>query len=77
MLTIGAKNKNERRFFFGKIGFCKLAAVGYFMSKGINKGITIGKKNYRLQYINASGIKKWKRPAKEPGGKKQNLFYFG
>ena len=35
-----------------------LAAVGYFMSKGINKGITIGKKNYRLQYINASGIKK-------------------
>ena len=35
-----------------------LAAVGYFMSKGLNKGITIGKKHYRLQYINANGIKK-------------------
>ncbi len=35
-----------------------LAAVGYLMSKGSNKGITIGKKNYHLQYINAARIKK-------------------
>lgn len=35
-----------------------LAAVGYFLSKGSNKGITIGKKNYRLQYINAAIVKK-------------------
>ena len=35
-----------------------LAAVGYFLSKGSNKGITIGKKHYRLLYINANGVKK-------------------
>ena len=35
-----------------------LAAVGYFLSKGSNKGITIGNKHYRLQYINANGVKK-------------------
>ena len=35
-----------------------LAAVGYLMSKGANKGITIGKRNYRLQYINAANVKK-------------------
>ena len=35
-----------------------LAAVGYLLSKGSNKGITIGKKNYRLQYINAAIVKK-------------------
>lgn len=35
-----------------------LAAVGYLMSKGANKGITVGKKKYRLQYINAAIVKK-------------------
>ena len=35
-----------------------LAAVGYLISKGSNKGITIGKRNYRLQYINAANVKK-------------------
>ena len=35
-----------------------LAALGYLISKGSNKGITIGKKNYSLQYINAASIKK-------------------
>ena len=35
-----------------------LAAVGYLISKGSNKGITVGKKHYRLQYINASTSKK-------------------
>lgn len=35
-----------------------LAAVGYLISKGSNKGITNGKKNYRLQYINAANVKK-------------------
>ena len=35
-----------------------LAGIGYFLSKGYNKGITIGKKNYRLLYINANGVKK-------------------
>ena len=35
-----------------------LAAVGYLMSKGSNKGITIGKKHYRLQYINTNLLKK-------------------
>ena len=31
-----------------------LAAVGYLMSKGSNKGITVGKKKYRLQYMNTN-----------------------
>lgn len=35
-----------------------IAAVGYFMSKGSNKGITIGKKHYRLQYMNTDVLKK-------------------
>ncbi len=35
-----------------------LAAVGYFMSKGSNKGITIGKKHYRLKYMSTNVFKK-------------------
>ncbi len=31
-----------------------LAAVGYLMNKGSGKGITIGKKHYRLQYMNTN-----------------------
>jgi len=31
-----------------------LATAGYFMGKSGNKGIVIGKKNYRLQYMNLS-----------------------
>jgi len=31
-----------------------LAAVGYLMMRSGNKGIVIGKKNYRLEYINMS-----------------------
>jgi len=31
-----------------------LAGVGYLMNKASGKGITIGKKNYRLQYMNTN-----------------------
>jgi hypothetical protein len=35
-----------------------LAVVGYFMSRAGSKGIVIGKKNYRLEYINMTNGKK-------------------
>ncbi len=35
-----------------------LAGIGYLMSKGANKGITIGKKHYRLQYMSTNVFKK-------------------
>lgn len=35
-----------------------LAAVGYLMSKGANRGITIGKKHYKLQYMSTNVLKK-------------------
>ena len=35
-----------------------LAAVGYFMSKGSNKGITIGKKHYMLKYMSTNVLNK-------------------
>ncbi len=35
-----------------------LAAVGYLLSKGSSKGITIGKKHYRLQYMNTNVTQK-------------------
>jgi len=35
-----------------------LATIGYFMSKSGSKGIVIGKKNYRIEYIKVTGEKK-------------------
>ncbi len=35
-----------------------LAAAGYLMSKGSNKGITVGKRHYRLQYMSTNVLKK-------------------
>jgi len=32
-----------------------LAAIGYFLMKAGNKGMVMGKKNYRLEYISVSG----------------------
>ena len=35
-----------------------LAGIGYLISKGANNGITIGKKHFRLQYMNTNVLKK-------------------
>jgi hypothetical protein len=35
-----------------------LAGIGYLMSTGSNKGITIGKKHYRLQYMSTNVLNK-------------------
>ena len=35
-----------------------LAAVGYLMNRSSNKGITVGKKHYRLQYMSTNVLKK-------------------
>ena len=35
-----------------------LAGIGYLMNKGASKGITVGKKHFRLQYMNTNVLKK-------------------
>ena len=46
---------DRKNFSPGLLGVgAGLAAVGYLIGKGSNKGITIGKKHYRLQYMNTN-----------------------